>query len=96
MGKKNNLENDFEMLGFERPEPESSQVAPYCFINKCKHFEFPEKQILPGPEEPSDNYRYFCIAFPDGIPEEILLGEHDHKTPYPGDNGIRFEPKAES
>jgi hypothetical protein len=33
-----------------------------------------------------------CKAFPDGIPEEILTGEHDHTEPFEGDNGIRFEP----
>ena len=33
-----------------------------------------------------------CKAFPDGIPEKILTGEHDHTKPFKGDNGIRFEP----
>ena len=34
-----------------------------------------------------------CKAFPDGIPEQILVGKHDHKTPFPGDNGIQWEQK---
>lgn len=33
-----------------------------------------------------------CEAFPDGIPREILLMEHDHRKPYPDDNGIRYKP----
>jgi hypothetical protein len=33
-----------------------------------------------------------CKAFPKGIPEKIITGEHDHTKPFKGDGGIRFEP----
>jgi hypothetical protein len=33
-----------------------------------------------------------CSAFPDGIPLPIRRAEHDHRTAYPGDHGIRWEP----
>lgn len=34
-----------------------------------------------------------CQAFPQGIPEEILLDENDHSKPLPQqDNDIVFEP----
>lgn len=41
----------------------------------CKHYE----------------YGNTCAAFPLGIPEEIIDGTVDHRQPYPGDNGIRWE-----
>jgi hypothetical protein len=35
----------------------------------------------------------FCDAFPDGdgIPSEIITNEADHRQPFPGDHGIRFD-----
>lgn len=36
-----------------------------------------------------------CTAFSEefSIPPEIWNGDNDHTKPYPGDNGIQFEPK---
>lgn len=37
-----------------------------------------------------------CTAFPNGIPNEILTGENDHKTPLPEqDDDIVFEEKED-
>ena len=33
-----------------------------------------------------------CDAYSLGIFEQIRTGNHDHTQPYPGDQGIRFEP----
>ncbi len=46
--------------------------------SKCKHY-------LPGTMK--------CHAFPNGMPNQISSNEFNHVNPYPGDNGIRFEPK---
>lgn len=40
----------------------------------------------------SDDRNWICKAFRQGIPDDILTEEHNHRTPYPGDNGIMFEP----
>jgi hypothetical protein len=33
-----------------------------------------------------------CEAFPSGIPDEIWYHHDPHTAPFPGDNGILFEP----
>lgn len=51
---------------------------PICY--NCKH-----RQIsTAGP--------FFCDAFPDGIPGEIINNVADHREAFPGDDGIRFDP----
>jgi hypothetical protein len=52
---------------------------PICL--KCKHFNQDLKST-----------KFDCAAYPDGIPEAIYTSQNDHTQPYPGDNGIRFEP----
>lgn len=55
--------------------------APICFECALYHGD---------PEEPFTPFR--CDAFPDGIPEEILTSEHDHRQPFEGDSGKTFLP----
>lgn len=54
-------------------------IAPICAY--CKHLH-------------TRMDRNSCAAFPDDIPKAILHMEHDHRLPYPGDHGIRFEKAA--
>ena len=37
-----------------------------------------------------------CAAFQKGIPSKILSGQFDHRFPFDGDNGIRYEPVEEA
>jgi hypothetical protein len=38
--------------------------------------------------------RYKRAAFPEDIPDVIIMGDVAHHEPYPGDHGIQFEPKS--
>ena len=54
-------------------------MPPQCF--NCKHL----ARFRPGELT-------HCAAFPDEIPDDIRKNRHDHRQPYPGDHGVRFEP----
>ena len=56
-------------------ELEIPAVSPICTY--CAHL--------------TNGFRRQCHAFPAGIPLPIWLGQNDHREPYPGDHGIRFE-----
>lgn len=54
-------------------------TAPQCY--QCRHVR---------PPRPGTGWQ--CAAF-DDIPKEIMVNAVDHREPYPGDNGVRFEPR---
>lgn len=59
--------------------------------------ETPPKKVTPPQcsvcKNLTSDVEWTCKAFPRGIPGDILVGNFDHTNPYPGDNGVRFEPK---
>lgn len=55
-------------------------ISPVC--HRCRHRNLDERDT--------------CAAFPGGIPREIWNGQHNHRTPYPGDHGIHYEPMNET
>lgn len=78
-------------------------AAPICL--GCVHF---KEFVPPTPEERQAEAEReqmgfddvpvmhgVCDVFPDRIPAEIILSSRDHRKPFTGDHGIRFEPKTE-
>ena len=52
-----------------------SPIPPQCLA--CRHLHKPGVST--------------CAAFPKGIPKKILANDGDHRKPWPGDGGVRFE-----
>jgi len=83
---------DNGILFEQHPDKPKLWNGEYQFMGKpcrwCKHKNplTRENPDIPGALLPT------CDAFPDGIPIEIQLNRHKHRKPYPGDNGILFEP----
>jgi len=69
------------MAANETRENMTLLATPLCML--CKHF---RQTLFP---------QATCDAYPNGIPPAILSWEHDHRTRFPGDNGILFEPRDE-
>lgn len=51
----------------------------------CRHLRLRESEKLG---------KLICIAFPAGIPREIIVSEHDHREPHPDDGGIQYEAQS--
>ena len=64
------------ILGILAENRDSIPFGVWPMCNECKHFH---------------RGTAHCDAFPKRIPKDILCGG-DHTKPYPGDNGITFEP----
>jgi hypothetical protein len=60
----------------------------------CKHLR-PDGYTPPSKRHTLDAGWCSCNAFPQGIPDLVTGGKHDHRTPLPGDHGIQYEPDAE-
>lgn len=68
--------SDRQVRYLDGPDDDPYPYTPMCKV--CRHL-----RSIQG---------WTCDAFPHGIPDKILDEKHDHRTPYPGDHGIRFAP----
>ncbi len=56
------------------------------FCTTCRHLKKASE---------TSNGQETCTAFPNGIPDAVLWAPYDHRQPYSGDHGVRYEQSAE-
>ena len=72
-------------------------ATPACFERRCVHYIGVSQNVFSnyishGTEEPE---RHVCLAFPEGIPDQIAYGDNLHLTPLPNQgNSIVYEERA--
>jgi hypothetical protein len=54
----------------------------------CRHFVSP--LMARDRREPT------CAAYPGGIPQPLLTNQADHRLPYQGDGGVRWESNGQA
>jgi hypothetical protein len=73
-----------------------SEVIMGVQCGTCRHLLPMNTQDAGKPDsEQPKQARLRCTAFPGGkgIPDAILTDEADHRQPYDGDRGVRWEPQ---
>lgn len=59
-------------------------LTPRCFERNCIHF-----RGANGNDELDEHL--ICVAFPEGIPNDIAFGDNLHLVSQSGDNGVIYE-----
>ncbi len=78
------------------------KISAYCIVDDCEEETMAGIIAMFDAEWSCGKCKHIirkdlsCAAFPNGIPDDILEREFDHRNPYPNaenpeDNGIRFE-----
>lgn len=74
-----------------RPDPDDVEWVVRRRPSICDACARLGKRSNPEAQSSLDRWIPYCDAFPERVPREIYTGQFDHREPYPGDNGIRFE-----
>lgn len=83
----------FDRMGLTQPQEQDTDVD-YSMVQPDKFAGNYAQAVTPlcatcQHRDSEDLFR--CLAYPKGIPLEILTGEVDHNDKYKGDHGIQFK-----